>query len=253
MARHYLDLPATTIMTDALAEAVEAIDEAVKVGGLVVLDGVPGVGKTHAQEYALEGHSDRHPITVGLTTGTRPATMLAEIVDQAGIERVPRGGWALKQAARRALTDRCEALAVEEFQDASNGCADDVRWLFDRPTTRFALIITGGREAWAMVQDHEHLSSRVTERVKFEELSKDDMLEVLPRWHPFWGGPAGPAAEFVYERWAGGVFRSWSTFTYHATRLCEQREQVLDEHVAREVFGRLRGSGEISARGRRVR
>jgi len=137
--------------------------------------------------------------------------------------------------------ERC-LVVVDEAQDLSAECCEYLRRLHDRYETQFGLLFAGGDKAWHHLSRFNHLRSRTVRRVCFQPLTADEVLEVLPHYHPIYAGIEPELLLFVDDHYAHGTFRDWAAFTADAVDICnDEGIEQLTEDVARAAFA-LRGS-----------
>ncbi len=87
------------------------------------------------------------------------------------------------------------------------------------------------------------LSSRVYVWQEFRRLDCDQVLAVIPAYHPVWAD-ADPADIAYTDAHAGhGNFRAWSKITSHVvTALARLERDVPDREVLQWVFSRIGGA-----------
>ena len=105
-------------------------------------------------------------------------------------------------------------------------------------------MFVGGGDCYRVLRREPMLSSRVYVWQEFRRLSPEQILEIIPAYHPIWVG-ADPADIAYTDAHAGhGNFRAWSKITAHViTGLARLGRDRPDREVLQWVFSRLGGSG----------
>jgi len=237
VARHFLDLAgAATLETESYLLAQRAIADAVDAGAMAVLHGDAGLGKTFAVEDALAA-SQLPLLWVSFPSRPAPrliaATLLEEITGRPS--RLDR--FAIIRALVDHLTEFPTIVVVDESQLLTSDCIELLRYLHDHRTTRFALVLVGGNGTWRVLSREPMLASRVYRRVRFQPLSRTDVLAAIPAYHPIYEHIDPTLIELVDDTFAYGNLRNWAAFTDSAIRLQGQLAHgALDEQLTRNVF-----------------
>ena len=81
--------------------------------------------------------------------------------------------------------------------------------------TDIAIVFVGGGDCYQVLRREPMLSSRVYVWQEFRRLDREQVLAVIPAYHPIWAG-ADPADIAYADVHAGhGNFRAWSKITAH--------------------------------------
>ena len=100
----------------------------------------------------------------------------------------------------------------------------------------------GGAGCYEVLRREPMLDSRLYAHIRFEPLSLDQVLSVIPVYHPIYGDVSDELVAQVDRRCAHGNFRNWAKFTHHAAHFCEQTGRArIDDEVIRNVFRMLGG------------
>jgi hypothetical protein len=87
------------------------------------------------------------------------------------------------------------------------------------------------------------LASRVYRRVRFQPLTRPDVLGAIPAYHPIYAETDSELIGLVDDQFAHGNMRNWAAFTHSALALlAETRRDRIDEQIVRNVFA-LHGGG----------
>jgi len=86
------------------------------------------------------------------------------------------------------------------------------------------------------------LSSRVYVWQEFRRLTREQVLEVIPAYHPVWAGTDPDLLAYADVHAGHGNFRAWSKITAHTITALDRlgRDQP-DREVLQWVFSRLGG------------
>ena len=204
-----------------------------------VVHGPAGLGKSYAVEQALD--RDREVSVCWATLPSRPTMRLVAATLFEQLTRLPAG-----RRSRFALTDelvealgggRPRAVVVDEAQRLDKDCIEFLRYLHDDPRTRFALLLVGGDDAWAVLSKEPMLRSRVYRRVALSPLTGPQVCEWMGSFHPIYDGVDRELLLLVDDHFGHGNLRHWAAFTHSAAELCETHGRGrLDEEIARNTF-----------------
>jgi hypothetical protein len=242
MARHFLDLAgAATLETESYLLAQRAVADAVDAGAMAVLHGDAGLGKTFAVEDALA--VPRLPL-LWVSFPSRPtprlipATLLESITGRA--TRLDR--FAIIRVLVEHLTQTPSIVVVDESQLLTSDCIELLRYLHDHRTTRFALVLVGGNGTWRVLSREPMLASRVYRRVRFQPLTRADVLAAIPAYHPLYAHAHPELIRLIDDLFAHGILRNWAAFTDSALRLARDVDRdELDLGPQRLRLARWRG------------
>ncbi len=143
------------------------------------------------------------------------------------------------------LSERFRVLVCDEAQWMSRECFEYWRHLWDDRRTDIAIVFVGGGDCYRVLSREPMLSSRVYVWQEFRRMTPDQVLRVIPAFHPVWE-KADPALISFTDAHAGhGNFRSWAAVTAHTVRALRHldRHQV-DREVLGWVFSKLSGRTE---------
>ena len=87
------------------------------------------------------------------------------------------------------------------------------------------------------------LSSRVYVWQEFRRLTREQVLAVIPAYHPVWAGAEAADIAYTDVQAGHGNFRAWSKITSHVvTGLARLERDVADRDVLQWALRRLSGS-----------
>ena len=237
MARHFLALEqARTLETDQLLLARRAVRDAADHNAMAVVHGEAGLGKTFAVEIALD--QVERPV-VWTTFPSRPTPRLIAATLLELLTGRPTRLDRFRAIARlvELLAERDRLLVIDESQLLSGDCIELLRYIHDQPTTRFALVLIGGNGTWRVLSAEPMLASRVFRRVRFQPLTRTDIVKRLPGYHPLYQTVDPELIAWIDDVFAHGNLRHWAAFTLSATAVAQEAGRPgLNEQIARNVF-----------------
>jgi hypothetical protein len=242
---HFLNLPgARVVATEQLLDTRDLIADLVEVRAMGAVYGPAGTGKTFAVAQALTA---RPPSTwVRTTFRSRPTIRFVrwELYTTLGLGVTPPASpMETDRLLKAALAECFRLVVIDEAQWLNRECFEYLRHLHDDPATTFALLFVGGAGCYEVLHREPMLDSRLYAHVRFAALTSQQVLKVIPVYHPIYADVDHSLISLVDRHCARGNFRTWSKFTQHALRFMERGARTdLDEEVARNVFARL-GTG----------
>ena len=243
MARHFLALQdAETLETDHLVMAERAVRDACQANAMAVIHGEAGLGKTYAVDHALQ---DTDRPTVWATFPSRPTPRLIAATLLELLTGRPTRLDRFRAVARlvELLAERDQLVVVDESQLLTGDCIELLRYVHDQPTTRFGLVLIGGNGTWKVLSAEPMLASRIYRRVRFQALTRTEVLTGLPAYHPLHRNCPTELLGWVDDTFTHGNLRHWAAFSLSATQLAKENgTRVLDQQIARSVFA-LHGGG----------
>lgn len=215
-ARHFLDLQgASVIRTPAFVVACEGLREAVEAFAISAIVGPPGVGKTFVLDTVepeldlpvLRIEPELRPTMLSITT-----QLLELLTGDPG-----RGPVHRKLRPLIAALSRPRVIMVDEAQRMNRECLDHLRYLHDHRETNFALILAGGQGCWQVLGAEPQLRRRIWRPTFFEPLSVEEIVDLMPQFHPVW--QTDPAVlQRIDGLFAGGILGNWAAITLSAVR-----------------------------------
>lgn len=244
MSGHFLNLEgAAVVATDQLLDASEMIRDAADARAMAAIHGAAGTGKSFAVEQALADMPESDWVWIDFRCRPTLRDVRLALTRHLELGRFLVGGmFEQDMALKRALADRPRLVVIDEAQWLNRECFEYLRHLHDDPETQFSLLFVGGAGCYEVLRREPMLDSRLYAHVRFDQMTSDQVLSVIPVYHPLYQGVADDLVTFVDSRCAHGNFRNWAKFTHHALRICRRtgRERV-DHEVATNVFRYLAG------------
>ena len=238
MARHFLELSdAATIPTLDFQLTQRSVRDLVGHEAMGAVTGPAGLGKTLSVEYATDRLEDvqvvwvQFPRKVSMKDGV--AGLLDEITGIPHEDTLRRLGRQLRDILR---AER-RLIVVDEAQHLNSDTIEYIRYLWDDPHTRFAVLFVGGNGCWDVLSREPMLRSRIWRHVEFKPLPQRTVLSFVPKYHAIYAGVSAKSILLINDRFAHGNFRMWAQFTLDAAALCgEFNRATVDEEIIRNVF-----------------
>lgn len=231
---------AATIETPGLREIRVSVNQLRESGGIVLIDGKPGVGKTFGARQVLAGLDIRvHWVDMPDTPKGKEAN--ARIFTAVTGHRPPMRmtEYALTEETVDVLDGLRAVLVIDEAQNMTRSALRQVRYLHDRPSTRVLLALIGTGVGSAVRQVPE-LDSRVSRRVAVKALNGAQMKELLPQLHPALAAtPLGVLVQL--GEYAKGNLRNWARILEVATSLRLDPANGIDAKAARHIIRAITG------------
>jgi hypothetical protein len=237
LARHFLDLEhARTLDTDHLLLARRAIRDANAANAMAVVHGEAGLGKTFAVETALDENA-RPVLWATFPSKPTPRLIAATLLELLTGRPTRLDRFRAISRLVELLADRDRLIVIDESQLLNGDCIELLRYVHDQPTTRFALVLVGGNGTWRVLSAEPMLASRIFRRVRFQPLTRTEVLGQLPSYHPLFAGVDPELLGWIDDVFAHGNLRHWAAFTLSATALAQEAGRPgVDEQIARNVF-----------------
>ena len=231
---------AVTIETPGLREIRVAVTHLFSDGGIILVDGNPGVGKTFGTKSVLAGLAvpvywvdmpdtprgkEANARIFTAVTGHRPPARMTE--------------FALTEETVDVLDGLNAVLAIDEAQNMTASALRQVRYLHDRPSTRALLVLVGPGVCRAVERVPE-LDSRVSRRIRVSNLNTSQMLELLPLLHPTLALTSLSILADLGET-AKGNLRQWARVLEIARHLGVGQSQGIDAQMSKRILRTMRG------------
>jgi hypothetical protein len=228
-----------TVETPGLREVRVAVTQLFGDGGIVVVNGQPGVGKTFATRVVL-GASGLPVAWVDMPDTPKGKETSARIFAAVTGRRPPyrMTEYALTEETVDVLDGLRAVLVIDEAQNMTRSALRQVRYLHDRPSTRALLILIGSGVTTAVAHVPE-LHSRIARTVNIGELTGAQLRVLLPRFHSLYGNtPSDVLAELA----AKGNLRRWARILEAALHLGADPSSGIDTKTAQHVLRAINGS-----------
>lgn len=245
---------ASVVLTNPLREVRAALNTLVSDGGVVIVDGSPGLGKTFATNLVLQSLSvAKYWIAMpDKPRGKETTARVNEVLTGRQPEMRRWTEFELLEHNVELLANRYVALVIDEAQHLLTGSLRQLRYLYDRPETSLLLVLVGARVEAAVARRCPELYSRVERMVGFKPMSAAEMREALGNYHPLFANSTPSALKVCWSA-AGGEWRGWAKLLRAALAMnvSESGMSVAEARaVCRAVYGETRRPPESRNGGR---
>ncbi|WP_329256683.1 ATP-binding protein [Streptomyces pseudovenezuelae] len=225
--RHYLSLKDAVIAPLPVFENLaRGMEQTADQRAIMCVSGDAGVGKTFALDVvlAVKPRPARRARLLRLVPrpAPTPLSLRSDLADVLNLEARPKDPGAFDAALREVLAVRDHLLVVDEAQRLDGSCFEYLRYLFDDPYARLAIVLVVGERGQAVLRRQKMLASRTAVLLTVPHLTPADVAEVIPRFHPLWCGADPDALMRLDTRFCHGNFRRWAQATHHTLRLLRQ-------------------------------
>lgn len=231
---------ASTVRTPGLRAIELAVRSLFDDGGIVLVDGKVGVGKTYATDYVLQ--SMGIPIYwTDMADTSRGREANAKIYEAVAGKRpsLRMNSYALTAETVDLLDNLRAVLVVDEAPNMTVSAMRQLRYLHDRPTTKVLMVLIGAKVINTVTRVPE-LDSRVSRRITVNELTKKEALELVPKIHPVL---ANTDAKVLADLsvYAKGNLRNWAHILEVANHGGVDPEEGIDPEMGRIIISALSG------------
>ncbi|MDQ1246820.1 MAG: hypothetical protein QG597_1188 [Actinomycetota bacterium] len=247
-ADHYLQLAGANIVaTEALLTVRDNLADVIEARAMMCVHGDAGLGKTLSVNASLRslapGLDPQDVCRVQFRSRPTPRYIRHTLFDVLGLAGPPPSRpTEFDTLLKTVLAERFRMLVCDEAQWLSRECFEFWRHLWDDPGTDFALVFVGGGDCYRVLRREPMLSSRVYLWQEFRRLTREQVLQVVPAFHPVWAAADPNVIAFADAHAGHGNFRAWAKITAHvATGLARLGRATPDEDVLGWVFSRLGG------------
>lgn len=222
--RHHLSLPgAVTVPVPVLEDLAYGLEQTVTQQAIMCLYGDAGCGKTFGLDTVLASGSvparRARLLRIQPRPAPTPAALRAHLADASNLDAPPQDPAVFDTALLRALAARDHLLVVDEAQRLDAACFEYLRYLFDDPGTRLAIVLAAGERGLAVLRRQKMLASRTAVWLKIRALTPDEVRWAIPCFHPLWQTSDPQAMDLLDTRVCHGNFRRWAQATHHTLRL----------------------------------
>ncbi|MEU5811875.1 ATP-binding protein [Streptomyces sp. NPDC047718] len=238
---HFMRLPgAQVVSTRALLTARENIRAAIEAKAMICIYGQAGNGKSFAVNASLRELAPK--LTRRIQFRARPSTrdLRHELFHALGLQgRPPSHAIEFDRMLRGALEEP-HVLVCDEAQWLSKMCFEYLRYLWDDADSDLTIVFTGGNGCFEMLQSEPMLESRVYAWQEIARMPLDEVLAVVPAFHPIWADSDPDLIALCDQEAARGNFRAWAKITHHLTvGMKESGRQSVDEELLRWAYSKL--------------
>lgn len=228
---------ARVIETDAMLATIEMMSELRETTCLGTVIGNPGAGKTFSMASAIERMPGLDYVYITFppeTTSRLVSQKLLEALTGEAATKIERNE-ALRLRARDILMSRQPMVIGDEAQNLGRNGIEGLRYMHDICDCSFPILLCGGEGCWKVLSAEKMLKSRIHEYVAHRLFDEEDVVNLMPGYHPVWERVDEDLIRMIDRRRCRGEFRLWAGFTAKAERYLERndldsvdREIVLD-------------------------
>lgn len=222
--RHFNGLErARTITTQQFLMAEMAVSDCLRREAIGLFTGAAGTGKTFAIESAT---SDLDLPVVRTLFGSKatPREVARQILCELG-EKSPRGSYYVLADDVVAAFAEPHVLVIDEAQHLNQECTFFIRHLIDRADTKVSILLVGAGGLTEKVRKDPTLNSRIFRRIVFSEMTEDELIKVLPKYHPIYAGASKSVLLDLIDRCEVVKHRTLAVFTLTASDLLASESQ----------------------------
>ena len=194
-ADHYLGLAgANVVATGALLAVRDNLTDVLAARAMMCVHGDAGLGKTLSVNASLRTLAPTEVCRVQFRARPTPRDIRHVLFDALGCSGTPpMRPIEFDALLKRVFAERPRVLVCDEAQWLSRECFEFWRHLWDEPRTDIAIVFVGGGDCYRVLKREPMLSSRVYVWQEFRRLTREQVLDVIPVYHPVWAGSAALA------------------------------------------------------------
>ncbi len=223
--RHFQGVKgARVVKTDAMAATIETMEDLWETNGLGAVIGEPGAGKTFSLATGVKQLKHINYVYMPFppeTTARLVSQKLVEALTGESATKIERNE-VLRLKARDLLLEKKSMVVCDEAQNLDRYGIENLRYLHDICDCSFPILLCGGDGCWEVLSAEKMLESRIHEYVAHRLLEIEDVLEIIPSYHPMWSDAEPDLIKFVDRARCKGEFRRWAGFTAKAERRLEE-------------------------------
>lgn len=242
---HYLDLEdANLVPTSATRRTQELLRITIKASGLMCIHGDVGLGKTLAVNTNLRDLCPNHTRRVVIPANATMYNLRTALYRAVGLPGEPPNAAICERLIKDAFRENFHILVCDEAQRLSVKALEYLRDLWDDEQTRMALIFVGGENCHHKIRSRPALRSRMTAWQQYSPLTADEVLTVIPRFHPLWYDAPTNLIQWTNDLACHGNFRNWAKLTGHLQFARHDNPGVpLSKELIRWAFSNMDGTG----------
>ena len=225
---HYLGLAgANVVATEALLVLRDNLADVLAAKAMMCVHGDAGLGKTLSVNASLRALAPADVCRVQFRARPTPRDIRHVLFDALAISGTPpTRPIEFDALLKDALSERFRVLVCDEAQRLSRECFELWRHLWDDRRTDIAIVFVGGGDCYRVLRREPMLSSRVYVWQEFRRLDREQVLAVIPAYHPVWA--AADPADIAYAdvRAGHGNFRAWAKITAHVVTALARLNRV---------------------------
>lgn len=242
---HYLRLKdAQIVATQALMACQDNLYDVLDLEAMACMYGGAGYGKSLAVNAALRELAPNNTVRVVFRSRPYPRDIRHALFHGLRLPgRTPGHPIEFDTLLKSALSEQFRVLVCDEAQWMATECFEYWRHLWDEESTRISVVFVGGGDCYKVLKREPMLDSRIYLWQKFVRMDREEVLEVIPAFHPVWSKAPLPLIDYADIHAGHGNFRSWARLTSHVLQGLRRRpDRELDFELLDWVFSRT-GAG----------
>lgn len=242
---HYLNLAdAQIVATQSLLACQDNMYDVIDAQAMACLHGSAGFGKSLSVSASLRVLAPNN--TVRVVFRSRPTTRDIRHALFHGLHlpgNPPVHPIEFDRLLKSVLADQFRVLVCDEAQWMARECFEYWRHLWDDRDTNIAIVFVGGGDCYKVLRREPMLASRIYLWQKFLRMEREEVLDVIPVFHPVWASTEPHLIDYADVHAGHGNFRSWARITAHVLQGQRRRgDTQVDAELLQWVFSRLGGN-----------
>ncbi|MDX3077865.1 ATP-binding protein [Streptomyces sp. MI02-7b] len=232
---HYLGLKgAHLVPTTATRTTQGNLRTVVDASAIMCVHGRVGLGKTVAVNTSLRDLAPTTTLRLQFSSSSlsKLRTSLFRLLKLPGDQ--PGKTVKCDEMIREALSQEFHILVCDEAQWLDTKGLEFFRELHDDPDTDLAIVFVGAENCHEKIRNRPALASRILTWQQFSPLTPDEVVDIMPRYHPLWVSVPHDDVLWINDLACHGNFRNWAKVTYH---LQDAMSQSPDLTFSRELVG----------------
>lgn len=234
---------ATLVQTTQLQQVAAGMTSLREHGGVIVLDGPPGLGKTAATKV-LGRRLNLEKRLIAMPNQPRGKETTARILTalQGHPPPMRRSEFEMLEEIVTLLSDQPVLLAIDEAQHLNQDSFRQLRYLHDHDRTNLLLVFVGVNVTGQMERLCSALHNRVQRRIRFTTLGKSEMVLFLKDYHPLYANTSPDVYPPLLKEIKGNL-RNAAKLLSAALDFGIEAEEGFTHHTARAVIVAINGGG----------
>jgi energy-coupling factor transporter ATP-binding protein EcfA2 len=237
---HFLGLEqAQLVGTDTLLTTRDNIEAVIEAKAMMCVYGPAGSGKTMSVNSALRHLAPDITHRLELRAGPAPRDIRHGLFQALGLPgEPPARPIEFDTLLKEALAEEFRILVCDEAQWMKKTGFEFWRHLWDDKHTNIA----GGDGCYKVLRREPMPASRIFVWQEFTRMSKDEVRETIPAFHPVWADVDTALIDAIGKQAAHGSFRNWANITTHILAGMKKLNlKQVDEDLVRWVYSKIGG------------
>lgn len=234
---------ASLVQTPRLHQVAAGMASLQDHGGVVLLDGPPGLGKTAATKV-LGRNLNMEKRLLAMPNRPKGKETTARILTalQGKRAQMRQTEFEMLEDIVALLSDQPVLLAIDEAQHLTRDSLRQFRYLQDHDRTNLLLVFVGVNVTGQMQRLCPELLNRVQRTIKFAPLSKPDMVVFLKEYHPLYANTPPDVYPLLQKEIKGNI-RNAAKLLSAALDFGIEPEDGFSQQTAKAVIVAVNGGG----------